>query len=111
MGRLGWGGGQMQDEQQGGCMIGGPDPPRKPLKTWRMGPKPDVRELSDWEGAAGGRGVGGEAGEALAAPEKAGNVFWLEEPQRRWWGGGGGQWSPLPRVGILKVGGSIECSN
>lgn len=57
--------------------------------------------------------MGGEAGEALAAPEKAGNVFWLEEPQRRWWGGGGGQWSPLSRVGILtpKVGGSIECSN
>lgn len=39
VGRPGWGGWQMQDEQQGGCMIGDPDPPRKSLKTWRMGAK------------------------------------------------------------------------
>lgn len=42
--------------------------------------------------------MGGEAGEVLAAPEKAGNVFWLEEPSgwKKAVGAGGGEASGAP---------------
>lgn len=52
--------------------------------------------------------MGGEAGEALAAPEESRERLLVGGATKKVVGRWGRPVGPLPRVGILKVGGSIE---